>query len=80
MSSAEILLFIFPFKLVTKESVLSKKGRRGPFFGRCYRFFGFPGRTNIGTGLGQTWAKLGTEIGQTSAEIRTTFRTSSVLQ
>ena len=36
MSSGEILLFIFAFKLVTKESVLSKKGRRGPFFGRCY--------------------------------------------
>ena len=25
-----------------------------------FRFFGFAGRTNIGTGVGQTWAKFGT--------------------
>ena len=43
-----------------KNLFYQKKGRRGPFFEGCYRFFGFAGRTNIGTGVGQTWAKFGT--------------------
>ena len=45
-----------------------------------FRFFGFPHRTHIRTGIGQSWAKFGTQLRQKSAKIGTTTRTTSSLK
>ena len=47
---------------------------------RDFRFFGFPDRTHIRTGIGQSWAKFGTKLRQRSAKIGTTTRTTSSLK